>query len=59
MADKRFCVGCEDESEETHMFKVNIHDHELEKWVDEIYCNECVANIMTEEPGIVSYMEAI
>jgi len=59
MADKRFCIGCEDEAKETHMFKVNVYDTDLDKWVDEVYCNECVANIMTEEPEIINYMEAI
>ncbi|KKM00457.1 hypothetical protein LCGC14_1804160, partial [marine sediment metagenome] len=46
MAERK-CVGCEDESESTHMFKVNIHAAELDKWVDEVYCCECIANIMT------------
>ncbi|KKN60481.1 hypothetical protein LCGC14_0531270 [marine sediment metagenome] len=58
MVDRK-CIGCGDESESTHMFKANIHAAELDKWVDEVYCCECIANIMTDLPEIISKLEAI
>jgi len=54
----RKCVGCEVE-DATHMFRGRFFDHELNRYVVEIYCNECLANILTEEPEIVSDLEAI
>ena len=59
MADKRFCIGCEDEAESTHMFKVEIYNTESEEWIYEIHCNECVGIIMTEEPEAIHSLEAI
>lgn len=58
MADKRVCMGCETEDDNTHMFK-GVFAGEDNEWVEEIYCNECLANIMTEEPEVVSHLEAI
>ena len=58
MAEKRVCMGCEDDSEETHMFQgVFLNDNS--EGVEEVYCNLCLANILTEEPEMISQVEAI
>jgi len=59
MADKRICLGCEVEGAHIHMFKGSFYDENEDEYVEEVYCNECIANIMTEDPSIVSNMEAI
>ena len=56
---ERKCLGCEDTSEATHMYKCEVYDSEKESWVNEVYCNECLANILMEEPEILSTAEAI
>ncbi len=58
MADRK-CVGCETTEDHVFMFMVNIYDEALDKLVDEVYCNECIANIITDLPEIVSSLEAI
>ncbi len=59
MDDKRICVGCEVEDDNVHMFKGSFYDKEIHDSVEEIYCNECLTNILTEEPEIISDLEAI
>lgn len=56
---ERKCVGCELTDPNAHMFKGSFFDENLNDWVEEIYCNECLANILTEEPNIISDVEAI
>jgi len=58
MAEKK-CVGCEDEGEGVFMFKGKFYDDDKNEWVEEVYCNECLANILTEDPIMVSSLEAI
>ena len=41
------------------MFKGTFYDEEKDAFVEEIYCNECLANILIEEPDIVVDVEAI
>ena len=50
------CVGCEVEDKAIPMFKLTFYDEEFN---GEIYCNECLANILIEEPDIVVDVEAI
>lgn len=59
MADKRVCMGCETDCDATHMFKVVVLSDDLGNTGEEIYCNGCLANILTEEPEIIVSMEAI
>ena len=56
---KRMCLGCEVEDKDIYMFKGNIYNEELDEFVEEVYCNECLANILTEEPELISNVEAI
>ena len=56
---ERKCVGCESTDPNAHMFKGSFFDENLNKWVEEIYCNECLANVLTEDPEIISDVEAI
>lgn len=56
---ERKCVGCESTDLNVHMFKGTFFDENLNDWVEETYCNECLANILTEEPKIISGVEAI
>ena len=56
---ERKCVGCESTDPNAHMFKGVFFDENLNDWVLEIYCNECLANIFTEDPEIISTVEAI
>lgn len=58
MVDRK-CMGCEDEGDGVFMFKGTFFNEDTKKFEVEVYCNECVANIMTEEPGMVSDLEAI
>ena len=58
MTDRK-CMGCETESDDVHMFKGTFFDDDKAEWVEEFYCNECLANILTEEPGMVSHLEAV
>ncbi len=39
--------------------KLDVPGLATDDWVEEIYCNECLANILTEEPEMVSNVEAI
>ena len=55
----RKCLGCEEEGLLVHMFKGTFFDNDLNDWVEEVYCNTCLANILTEEPESVSDLEAI
>jgi len=57
--EERKCLGCEIENESIHMFKGKFYDEDLSEFVEEIYCNDCLANILTEEPNIISDLEAI
>ena len=52
------CVGCE-VIDASSMFKGTFYDEEKDAFVEEIYCNECLANILTEAPEIVVDVEAI
>lgn len=56
---KRMCMGCEVEDNSIFMFKGTFFDDESSEFVEEIYCNDCLANILTEEPNIISDLEAI
>lgn len=57
MAERK-CLGCETTDKSTHMFKGTFIDDNNNPVV-EVYCNECLANILTEEPGMISDVEAI
>ena len=59
MADKRICLGCEIDDDSSHMFKVVVLSDDLGNTEEEIYCNECLANVLTEEPEVIVSMEAI
>ena len=56
---ERKCIGCESTEPNAHMFRGTFFDEDLNDWVEEIYCNECLANILTEEPEIIGDVEAI
>ncbi len=58
MADRK-CMGCEVEGDEIHMFKGTFFVEDINDSAEEVYCNECLANILTEEPGMMSDVEAI
>lgn len=55
----RKCMGCETEDKTVHMFKGTFCNNEINEWVEEVYCNGCLANILTEGPEMVSHLEAI
>ena len=55
----RKCVGCEAQDDNIQMFKGTFYDENLDEWVEEVYCNECLANILIEEPEIISDVEAV
>jgi len=52
----RKCLGCEVEDKAIPMFKLTFYDEEFN---GEIYCNECLANILNEDPHGIKTMEAI
>lgn len=54
---ERKCMSCLDDSEATHMFKGTFCDENGSSL--EVFCNECLANILTEQPGSISDLEAI
>ena len=58
MAERK-CLGCETKNDAVCMFKGLFFDEEKEDYVEEVYCNECLANILNEEPEMVSELEAI
>ena len=55
--EARKCMGCGDEGDGVFMFKGKFANDEGH-WVEEVYCNECLANILTESPEDVSHVEA-
>jgi len=55
---ERKCMACGDEGEGVYMFKGRFADEEG-NWIEEVYCNECLANILTEDPASISEVEAI
>ena len=59
MADKRVCMGCEDVSDSSHMFKGIFHVDGLDMWTEQVYCSDCLANIVKDDPAIISHLEAI
>lgn len=56
---ERKCMSCLDDSEEIHMFKGKFYNEETSEFETEVFCNECLANILTEDPGSISDLEAI
>ena len=57
--NSRKCMGCGVEDDAIFMFKGTFFDEAKDDYVEEVYCNECLANILTEEPEMISDLEAI
>jgi hypothetical protein len=57
--DDKICMGCEGEEDSKMMFKGTFYDKEKDEYVEEYYCNICIANIMTEEPELCMDLEAL
>lgn len=57
--EERKCLGCEIEDDSVFMYKGAFWDEEKGEYVEEIYCNECLANILTEDPHILVNIEQV
>lgn len=59
-AVERKCMGCDDDSDGSHMFKgIFANPNEDNRWEEEVYCSDCLANIVKDVPGSISHLEAI
>ena len=56
--EKPKCVGCDEQNEDFYMFKVDIYDQEKKEVVEEWYCSNCLATILTETPEDIVNVEA-
>ena len=57
---ERKCMACDADSNESHMFKgVFANPNEDNRWEEEVYCSDCLANIVADDPASISHLEAI